>query len=172
MNLKTKVVLALFLNTCCVFNLTAMISSNEKEGKEKKPYIVKLGKTFQVLTSKEEKALGEKYEETYMKESDYKQDSEKKSYSSYSDQFGESKYETGENYYKNVGEILDKNYNEIEKQAGSDFDFIRVHAGWHENDQDGRHITISFAKNISNEIKEIEQRIRIHLDETGIKKKK
>ena len=137
----------------------------------KKPYIVKVG-TFEQVKTENEAELGKKYESIYMKDSDYSKDGDKHSYSSHSEQYGKSEYEIGEKYYEGVNSILDKYYEDIEKSAQSDFDYIRVHAGWHSNEQDSRHITISFAKVSGDEIKETEEKVRLHLDETGIKPKK
>ncbi len=171
MNLATKLLLIFFTNIFLFSNGLSMYGLNEPKKEKRKPYIIKLDKEFKELSAEKEIELGLEYEKTYMKESDYKKDNEKKSYSSYSGEYGESKFASGEEYYKGVTDILDTHYDSIQKSVGSEFDYIRVHAGWHSNAHDEEHITLSFVKNTVDGMIE-PKKIRLHLDKTGIKEKK
>ena len=155
------------LVTICLASNTFAMIGGEKDIPKEIPVVIKLKSGYQQLKSDNEKELGNKWANDYMEtDSNYKKESG--SYSGSSEQYGNTTYESGDTYYQNVTEIIKLYSQDILKETGDKpFAAIRVQAGWHQNEQDDRHITISF---IDKELKGVDGIRKLHLDEKGIRK--
>lgn len=153
--------IAYSLSICLASNAFAMM--NEKEI----PIVIKLKNGYQQLKSDNEKELGNKWANDYMEpNSSYKKETD--SYVGSSEKYGVTTYDSGDTYYQNVAEIVKQYSQDILKETGDKpFAAIRVQAGWHQNEQDDRHITISF---IDKTLKEVDDIHKLHLDKNGIRK--